>query len=560
MARHATVVLVFLAACLVSAQAREWVKFMEFVGTGCVLERKVVYYEVGECFNYDQQIGTGSLKVNADKTVNYHNAEDCEGASVAIDHYPVRTCPGGGNSKFSLRAEEFGIKEMTVPTNGDAITVAFPNAKAVSGTIVSECNGVARYDVQPIRGVGAAGVEQCYGGGYKTTTGTGTDAVTTDDRYSYMFSCSNDKKLVYQSWKRTGELQDCIVDEKPLAFAEMDSAGTCKPKDANDYARYNVGCSSMEATLLKDSSVKDAGPFKTDTAWGWTAPPPQPSPPPSPSPPPLPPPPNPPPQPPPPYSPPPSVEVRNNILIAVFVGGGGAGLILFLLVWFYFKTKKTKRLVAHSIKQLQQIFSRMDTDGSGDVDIAEFRRAFKMPDDVYTSSLVKMFDGDDNGYLTFHEFVYGIAKFSGVRTTHDFAFRLMDWREEKIVPKEKLTALVASVLPKVQKTKVAQANPPAYATTRVMSFIKDIPEECGLKEFEAIEVQFPGMFSGVVDIWHQFEDVVPACARLKQSRQNLETVEVDKDLADGEDVPDEPPEEEEEEKPEEEEEKDEEKA
>ena len=78
----------------------------------------------------------------------------------------------------------------------------------------------------------------------------------------------------------------------------------------------------------------------------------------------------------------------------------------------------------------------MDTDGSGDVDIAEFRKGFKLPDDIYTTTLIKMFDNDDNGFLTFHEFVYGIATFAGARTTHDFAFRLMDAKEEGKVGSE----------------------------------------------------------------------------------------------------------------------------
>ena len=115
MARHA-VVLALFAACLASAQAREWVKFMEFDGSGCKFEKRMVFYEVGICFNYDANIGTGSLKVNADKTVNYHNAEDCAGASVALDHNPVNTCPSGGPSKFSLKAIEFGVLAKTVPT------------------------------------------------------------------------------------------------------------------------------------------------------------------------------------------------------------------------------------------------------------------------------------------------------------------------------------------------------------------------------------------------------------------------------------------------------------
>jgi Ca2+-binding EF-hand superfamily protein len=42
------------------------------------------------------------------------------------------------------------------------------------------------------------------------------------------------------------------------------------------------------------------------------------------------------------------------------------------------------------------------------VDTSEFIAGFRMPDDMYTASLVTMMDADDNGHITFHEMVRGV--------------------------------------------------------------------------------------------------------------------------------------------------------
>ena len=63
----------------------------------------------------------------------------------------------------------------------------------------------------------------------------------------------------------------------------------------------------------------------------------------------------------------------------------------------YRRHKQRQRINAISIKQLQQMFSRLDSDRSGLVDTSEFAQGFRMPDDLYTAWLLKMLDSDDNG-------------------------------------------------------------------------------------------------------------------------------------------------------------------
>ena len=65
----------------------------------------------------------------------------------------------------------------------------------------------------------------------------------------------------------------------------------------------------------------------------------------------------------------------------------------------YRRHKQRQRINAISIKQLQQMFSRLDTDRSGLVDTSEFAQGFRMPDDLYTAWLLKMLDADDNGQV-----------------------------------------------------------------------------------------------------------------------------------------------------------------
>ena len=67
------------------------------------------------------------------------------------------------------------------------------------------------------------------------------------------------------------------------------------------------------------------------------------------------------------------------------------------IVVLYRRHKKRQRINAISIKQLQQMFSRLDSDRSGLVDTSEFAQGFRMPDDLYTAWLLKMLDADDNG-------------------------------------------------------------------------------------------------------------------------------------------------------------------
>jgi len=208
-------------------------------------------------------------------------------------------------------------------------------------------------------------------------------------------------------------------------------------------------------------------------------------------------------------------------------------VVLILCIVAYLRGRKKKRLVAHSIKQLMALFSAMDADGSGDVDTAEFTRAFNMPDDLYTSRLIKMLDVDANGFITFHEFVYGLARFSGCGTTHDFAFRLLDAEEKGSIPKADAIQLITAVLPQVQKER---RDPNKYSTRKVMDFVRDLPDMMQPGDLESVEVAFPGLFGGVAEMWHQFEDVVGPCARLKQSKKDLGAVGVDAELAKQSDI------------------------
>jgi Ca2+-binding EF-hand superfamily protein len=211
----------------------------------------------------------------------------------------------------------------------------------------------------------------------------------------------------------------------------------------------------------------------------------------------------------------------------------GAGL-----VWK--RHKDRQRIVAISIKQLQQMFSRMDSDRSGLVDTSEFCRGFRMPDDLYTARLLKMLDSDDNGYISFKEMVAGISRFHGCTTTHDFAFRLLDAKSEGSVRKEDVLLVIRSVIGNVMAERSVKLIGEQYNTKQVMEFMKDMSEAMTIEHFEEVEMQFPGAFGGVAVIWEQFEDVVEPCARIvangELGEEYMNQVGVDHSLAQEEDV------------------------
>lgn len=206
------------------------------------------------------------------------------------------------------------------------------------------------------------------------------------------------------------------------------------------------------------------------------------------------------------------------------------------LGYLYKRRKDRQRIVAISIKQLQQMFSRMDTDKSGLVDTSEFVRGFRMPDDLYTARLLKMLDADDNGYISFQEMVSGIARFHGCVSTHDFAFRLLDAKSTGTVRKDDVLLLMRGVIGTVMAERKGKSIGEQYNTKAVMEFMKDMKEEMAIEDFEDVEMQFPGIFGGVAVIWEQFEDVVEPCARIVANGELGDEYGVDEELADEDDV------------------------
>jgi len=195
--------------------------------------------------------------------------------------------------------------------------------------------------------------------------------------------------------------------------------------------------------------------------------------------------------------------------------------VIITIIAAYFYNKKRKRLVMHTVRQMQKLFNQMDTDGSGDVDTTEFISAFSMPpNDIWTQKLQQMVDVDGNGFVTFQEFVLGLGRFTGCKSTAEFAFRLLDPNKKGSVAKETVVDVVKHALPDVVATKKGRAKD-SFASKKVHEYLKTTPETWTKEEFSEMQGEFPGIFNGLVPMWFQFEDVIPQCGKLRHSRKLL---------------------------------------
>eukprot|EP00227_Mantoniella_beaufortii_P014986 CAMPEP_0197590430 /NCGR_PEP_ID=MMETSP1326-20131121/11027_1 /TAXON_ID=1155430 /ORGANISM="Genus nov. species nov., Strain RCC2288" /LENGTH=572 /DNA_ID=CAMNT_0043155459 /DNA_START=92 /DNA_END=1810 /DNA_ORIENTATION=+ len=528
-ALRAALLLLVAAACMsVTAAANTtWVRAITYLDVACTLPQRQSYYEIGKCFNKGPPLRTAeaevSVRFNADKTLDTYPNRTCTGTATRVNLAALDTCVGG----YVVRDWSIGVQ--SIPSAAIQLTIAYPNTNNVS-----QCNGDIRYDVTMSMAPASQTIplvtDECYSDVRIAPTGAANAGQY--NQLTYQFLCIGDRKMAYTSYPRNGTVRDCEVPYT-AKFSDLAAKFACAPQTGSDPARYSVGCGTLKELLVANNI--STGPFMHDTPWGWDFPPPpglpSPPPPPSPAPPPSM------PSPPPEYIVGPTITDYTTMYVGIAVGVFFAIVLCCFCGVLYRRYKNRQRISAVSIKQLQQMFSRMDNDNSGTVDTAEFTAGFHMPNDLYTARLLKMLDSDDNGYITFPEMISGIARFHGCVTTHDFAFRLLDATQAGTVRKDDLTLVLRSVIGDVIKERAGRKASEQYNTKQIMEFMKDMKPELTIEDFEEVEMQFPGVFGGVAFIWEQFEDVVEPCARIVANGelQGLEDMGVDSALA-GEDT------------------------
>jgi len=171
-----------------------------------------------------------------------------------------------------------------------------------------------------------------------------------------------------------------------------------------------------------------------------------------------------------------------------------------------------------SLQVVRRIFSSADMDGSKTLELQEFCAAFGLQNNAYTELLMRLFDDDCNGTVTFPEFVKGAARFAGIHS-HElarFTYNLFDREGSGRVSRDEIVWVMRANFSSQAKPREGEPPDPDHVDlTGLLQELKAIRGDgVTFFDFQRVAALFPGALAPVRHVWKVVHKYADDCAML----------------------------------------------